>query len=85
MNTTEAERQWVLDHMGHTMNVHKVHYRQTSDVLERVDVAKVLLIQDLGLVGKYQGKRIQDIQIEGNINSVPNTKSKYRVYLKDSK
>lgn len=66
MNTTEAERQWVVDHLGHTMNVHQVHYRQTSDVLERVDIAKILLIQDMGLVAKYKGQKIQDIQIEGN-------------------
>lgn len=56
----------MVDHLGHTMNVHQIHYRQTSDVLERVDIAKILLIQDMGLVAKYKGQRIQDIQIEGN-------------------
>lgn len=66
LNTTEAERQWVIDHLGHTMNVHRVHYRQTSDVIERVDVAKILLIQDMGLVSKYRGKKLEDIQLNGN-------------------
>jgi hypothetical protein len=52
------------------MNMHRTHYRHTSDVLERIDVAKVRLIQDFGLVAKYQGKRIQDIQIEGNFSNM---------------
>ena len=58
----------MVDHLGHTMDVHRVHYRQTSDLLERVDVAKILLIQDMGLVSKYRGKRIEDIQLEGKSN-----------------
>ncbi|XP_069109622.1 uncharacterized protein [Argopecten irradians] len=64
MNTTDAERQWVIDHLGHTMNVHREHYRQTSDLLERVEVAKILLIQDLNLVGKFHGKKLKDIQLD---------------------
>lgn len=47
------------------MDIHGVHYRQTSDLLERVDVAKILLIQDMGLVGKYLGKKLQHIQLNG--------------------
>ncbi|CAG2242956.1 unnamed protein product [Mytilus edulis] len=41
LNTTETERQWVLDHLGHTMDVHKIHYRATSDVLERIKASWV--------------------------------------------
>ncbi|XP_060563321.1 uncharacterized protein LOC132722776 isoform X3 [Ruditapes philippinarum] len=70
LNTTEAERQWVIDHLGHTMNVHRVHYRQTSDVIERVDVAKILLIQDMGLVSKYRGKKLEDIQLNDVLQDV---------------
>ena len=51
--------------MGHTLNVHKIHYRQTSDILERIDVAKILLLQDLGKMGNYHGKSLKDIQLEG--------------------
>lgn len=48
------------------MDVHMTHYRQTSDILERVDVAKMLLIQDTNQVGKFVGKQIEDISLEGN-------------------
>jgi len=67
-NTTENERQWVVDHLSHTMNIHQIHYRQSCDVIERVDIAKLLLIQDLGLVGKYKGKKLKDIQLNGKNN-----------------
>ena len=49
------------------MDVHRVHYRQTSDMIERVDVAKILLILDLGLVSKYRGRKLDDIQLNGNL------------------
>lgn len=64
MSTDESQKQWIIDHLGHTMDVHTVHYRQTSDVLERIDVAKILLIQDLGLVGQFRGKRLDEIQLD---------------------
>ncbi|XP_069109208.1 uncharacterized protein [Argopecten irradians] len=64
MSTDESQKQWIIDHLGHTMDVHTVHYRQTSDVLERIEVAKILLIQDLGLVGQFRGKRLEEIQLD---------------------
>ncbi|XP_062622394.1 uncharacterized protein LOC134283885 [Saccostrea cucullata] len=65
LDTTENERQWIVDHLGHTMNIHKQHYRQTSDILELVEVAKLLLIQDLNIVHRFKGKQLKDIQING--------------------
>ena len=63
MNTAQLD--WACQHMGHTMDVHKLHYRARSDVLERIEIAKILLIQDLGVVDKYIGKKLEDIQFEG--------------------
>lgn len=54
----------LLRHLGHTYNVHLEHYRQTSDVVERLDVAKVLLIQDSGLVSENRKKKLQDIELK---------------------
>lgn len=54
-DTTENERQWVIEYLGHTMKIHLSYYRQTSDILERVEIAKLLLIQDMGLVSQYRG------------------------------
>jgi hypothetical protein len=74
--------EWILDHMGHTLNVHRNHYRAMSDVIERVDIAKILLIQDNGLVGRFHKKRIQDIQLEGKLHNL-NTE-RYIVYYPSS-
>lgn len=72
LDITENQRQWILDHLGHTMDVHRVHYRQTSDLIERVHVSKLLLIQDFGKVKDFVGKKLEDIQLQGNfqINSM---------------
>lgn len=56
---------WVTNHLGHTMDVHNLHYRCTSDILERTQVAKLLLLQDHGKIAEYQNKRLEDIQLEG--------------------
>ena len=64
---SEQQMEWVCDHLGHSLNIHRQHYRAMSSVLERVQVAKVLLIQDQNLVGKYHGKRLDEIQLEGKL------------------
>lgn len=56
---------WVCDHLGHTFDVHTLHDRNMSTILERVQIAKLLLIQDNNLVRKYHGKKLDDIQFEG--------------------
>ncbi|XP_014669800.1 PREDICTED: uncharacterized protein LOC106810847 [Priapulus caudatus] len=58
------QMEWVCDHLGHSMDVHRAHYRATSDIIERVHVAKILVIQDMGLVGKYHGRALRDIPLE---------------------
>lgn len=65
---SSQEMQWVCDHLGHTLDVHKTHYRSVSDVLERVEIAKLLLIQDMNLVGKFHGQKLKDIHVEGKAN-----------------
>ena len=57
--------QWVCNHLGHILDIHQLHYRAMSGILERVQIAKILLIQDKKLVSKYHGKWLQDIQLEG--------------------
>ncbi|XP_069109552.1 uncharacterized protein [Argopecten irradians] len=64
LDLKENELNWVLNHLGHTLDVHKIHYRCTSDVLEKAQIAKILLLQDHGLMGKYHNKTLTDIQLE---------------------
>ncbi|XP_021353744.1 uncharacterized protein LOC110450516 [Mizuhopecten yessoensis] len=64
LDLKEQEMQWVLSHMGHTLDVHKIHYRATSDVIEATQIAKILLLQDTGSFGKFRNKSLQDIQLD---------------------
>ena len=57
--------EWVCENIGHTIDVHKNYSRARSDVLERIEIAKILLIQDLGMVKDFVGTNIEDIQFEG--------------------
>lgn len=67
MDLKPSELNWVCDHLGHTVDVHKEHYRCRSNVIERIEIAKVLLLQDTGMVKNFVGKSLKDIQFEGRL------------------
>lgn len=48
--------------MGHSLDVHHIHYRPTLDVIERIDITKILLMMDYGQVGKFKGKKLRGAQ-----------------------
>ncbi|PIK48407.1 putative proteoglycan 4-like [Apostichopus japonicus] len=64
LNISAQQQRWVVDHMGHTLDVHNIHYKSTLDVIERVDISKLLLMMDLGQIGHFKGKRLDEIQFE---------------------
>lgn len=41
-----------------------------SDTIERVKIAKLLLCQDQGLVGKNHGRNLEEITLEGMCHSI---------------
>ena len=53
----------VLNHMGHTWDVHRDYYRQYSTIAERLDVTKILLLQDQNKVHEYSKKGLDEIDI----------------------
>lgn len=63
LHVTSTEKENILKHMGHTWGVHRDYYRQVSDVIERLDISKLLLIQDMDRVGQNQHKSLQDIDL----------------------
>jgi hypothetical protein len=44
LNTQQFK--WITNHLGHTMNVHDIHYSQTSALIERVDIARTICLAD---------------------------------------
>lgn len=64
----ENELQWVVNHLGHSVDVHKEYYRATSDEIERTKIAKLLMMQDSGLSGKFANQSLDDITFEGGLS-----------------
>lgn len=72
----DHEMKWLCRHLGHTRKVHEQHYRSTSGLIERLDIAKLMLLQEGNLQGKFQGKPLNDITFEGTLFH-----TKHGVYL----
>jgi len=66
LDLDEYQMAWVLNHLGHTLDVHKIHYRATSDIIERTEIAKILLMQDHGQLNRFVNKSLKEIQMEGS-------------------
>eukprot|EP00105_Crassostrea_gigas_P012672 XP_011428735.1 PREDICTED: uncharacterized protein LOC105329239 [Crassostrea gigas] len=65
LDVTPQQQKWIIDHMGHTLDVHNIHYRCTSDIIERSDIAKLLMLMDRKQVGYFKNKRLEEISLEG--------------------
>ena len=59
------EVEWLCKHLGHTADIHKIHYRNTSSYIERVNLGKLFLIQDNNACAKFAGKDLSAVNIEG--------------------
>lgn len=64
LDVTPQQQKWIIDHMGHTLDVHNIHYRCTSDIIERSDIAKLLMLMDRKQVGYFKNKRLEEISLE---------------------
>ena len=59
LDMTEAELNWVTDHLGHTPDVHKMWYRQEESTVELTKVAKILMAKDRGEA--FHNKKMKDL------------------------
>ncbi|CAH1798020.1 unnamed protein product, partial [Owenia fusiformis] len=55
---------WLAKHLGHTRDVHLGSYRQMSTGIEKLHIAKLLLIQDLNRTQIFRGQDIDKLNIE---------------------
>ena len=65
MGLQDHELKWLTNHLGHTAKVHLTHYRATSGLIERLAIAKIMLLQEKNNVGKFSGKKLSEIQFQG--------------------
>ena len=55
---TDNEVLWASDHLGHTKAVYLQHCRQRSGYIERIKIAKLLLLHHLNLSGEVMRNKI---------------------------
>ena len=56
--------QHVLKHMGHSRKVHLENYRLQAPAIERLEIAKILLMQDRGVQSNFRDKPLSEISYE---------------------
>ena len=56
---------WNRSAAGQTTKMNKLHYRASSALIERIKISKLMLIEENSLVGKFAGRKLSDIQFEG--------------------
>ncbi|XP_033758150.1 uncharacterized protein LOC117340499 [Pecten maximus] len=67
LSLNEHEMKWLCNHLGHTRRVHDQYYRQTSGLIERIDIAKLMIMQEHNSVAKCNQKSLSEIQFDGTI------------------
>ena len=60
----KEELEWVADHLGHDIEVHREFYRLQESTLEVSKVSKLLLAIDNGCVHELAGKKLSDITMD---------------------
>ena len=63
----QQQLEWVTEHLGHSVNIHKNFYRVMSSTIEKAKVAKLLILADRGEVAKFHGKSLDDLNLEGKL------------------
>ena len=61
----EHEKHWLTKHLGHTAQTHDLHYKSMSSYIERVNLGKLMMLQDYNAAHKFQGKDLTDVALEG--------------------
>ena len=61
---TDAQVDMLCVHLGHTKDVHMRHYKYMEEHSERVVVGKLMLLQDMNLLHKFDKKQPNEFTIE---------------------
>ncbi|KAJ8020463.1 hypothetical protein HOLleu_40061 [Holothuria leucospilota] len=61
----QQHTEWLTEHLGHSVKVHREHYRLPSSTIEKAKIAKLLLAIDSGLTRKFYGKSLDEITFDG--------------------
>ena len=61
----EGELEWLSNHLGHTIDIHRSNYRLHESTIELAKVSKLLLAVDAGKCHMMTKKSLDEMNIEG--------------------
>ena len=64
LNLKDTEMDQLADFMGHDIRVHRQFYRLPEGTLQLAKISKVLLALEQGRIAEFNGKNIEEINIE---------------------
>ena len=65
LSLKKTEVDWLARHLGHDIRVHRDFYRLHESTIEIAKVSKLLLTVDQGKTGKFAGKTLTEIDLNG--------------------
>lgn len=87
VDMTNSELDWLANHLGHNIDVHRDFYRLQESTLELAKVSKLLIAVDEGKASKLAGKKLDEIELNGNNHFISRYSktlahrfSKYNIY-----
>ncbi|KAK3534610.1 hypothetical protein QTP86_016760 [Hemibagrus guttatus] len=69
LNLKNNELDQVADFLGHDIRVHREYYRLPEATIQLAKISKLLLAMEKGRLPDLQGKSLDDIEIEDEINT----------------
>lgn len=67
LNLQENELEWLANHLGHSIRVHREFYSFKDNTVELAKVSKILVAMDEGKIGQFSGKTLSEIQLDGEL------------------
>ena len=66
VNSTPNELKWVADHLGHTLGINDMVYRDLDDMVELTKMSAALEVAEQGALKQFKGKKFSDIKLDPN-------------------
>ncbi len=67
VDLSEGETEWLANHMGHALDIHKDTYRLHDRTIEAAKISRLLLAIEKGDINKYKGRKLKDIGMCGKL------------------
>lgn len=68
MDTGNEEKEWICEHLGHSMNIQIEYYRQTIPTIEMAKIAKLMsALESKNMISTIAGKKLKDVRAESKL------------------